>query len=457
MEFDTIAAISTSLGESGISIIRVSGSEAINIVDKIFYGKYKLIEVESHTINYGNIKDQKNNIIDEVLITVMKAPKTFTREDIIEINCHGGVVVTKIVLDIVLENGARLAEPGEFTKRAFLNGRIDLSQAEGIIDLIRSKTDRAQKIAIKQVEGELSNKIKELREIILNSLALIEVKIDYPEHDIVEVTYASLDKYIKEIKNQINFLLVQSEKGKILREGISTAIVGRPNVGKSSILNSLLHENRAIVTDVPGTTRDIIEEYINIKGIPLKIIDTAGIRHTDDVVEKIGVEKSKKVLNDADLILFVLNNNEVLQEEDYSLINILKDRKVIVVINKIDLISNLEEGVIKNKLPNASYIYTSITNSKGIFELEDKIGELFYNAEIESDDLTYISNSRHIDLLNKALISTLEVIQGIELEIPIDILEIDIHHIYDLLGQIIGETSDEDLINKLFSNFCVGK
>lgn len=457
MEMDTIAAISTSLGESGISIIRISGNDAINIADEVFKGKSKLSIVKSHTINYGYIMDSDNNIIDEVLITVMKSPRTFTREDIVEINCHGGIVVTKSVLDIVLENGARLAEPGEFTKRAFINGRVDLSQAEAVIDLIRSKTDRAKKIAIKQVEGELSNKINELREIILKSLALIEVKIDYPEHDIEEVTYDHLLNYILNLSDQIKDLLIQADKGKILREGISTAIVGRPNVGKSSLLNSMLHENKAIVTDVPGTTRDVIEEYINVKGIPIKIIDTAGIRDTDDLVEKIGVEKSKRVLHNADLILLVLNSNETLNEEDLTLIRLVKDRKVIVVINKTDLPKRLDEEVVKNELDNASFIYTSIVNDVGIISLEEKISELFFSAEIQSDDLTYISNSRHIDLLKKSLNSTSDVIEGISHNIPIDILEIDIKLIYDLLGQIIGETTDEDLVNKIFSDFCVGK
>ncbi|MGD9677746.1 MAG: tRNA uridine-5-carboxymethylaminomethyl(34) synthesis GTPase MnmE [Vulcanibacillus sp.] len=457
MELDTIAAISTPIGEAGIAIIRISGDLAIEIIDSLFKGKVKLSNVNSHTVHYGFIKDKNDNILDEVLVTVMRAPKTFTKEDVVEVNCHGGITVVSKVFTTIIENGARIAEPGEFSKRAFLNGRIDLSQAEAIIDLIRSKTDRSTKVALKQIEGELSKKIKNIRENILEILAFIEVNIDYPEHDIDEVSYEYLLETISSIKNEISFLLEHSNEGKILREGLSIAIIGRPNVGKSSLLNVMTKENRAIVTDVPGTTRDIIEEYINIKGIPLKLIDTAGIRRTEDIVERLGVEKSKKVLLEADLVLLVFNNNESLIDEDLELLDLLIDNKVIVVINKIDLPKKIEDNLIKNKLKNVNFIYTSLIFGKGITDLENAIEELFFTGGISSDDLTYVSNSRHIILLKRAESNLCDAIKAIEELIPIDIVSIDINNTYETLGEIIGESIDEDLANQIFSKFCVGK
>ncbi len=457
MEMDTIAAISTPIGEGGIAIIRISGKEAIAIADLIYKGKEKLENVKSHTINYGFITDIDKNIIDEVLVVVMRAPKSFTKEDIVEVNCHGGIVVANKILNTIIENGARIAEPGEFTKRAFLNGRIDLSQAEAIIDLIRSKTDRAMEVALRQVEGKLSNKIKEIRKVVLEVLAFIEVNIDYPEHDIDDITYDYLFKKMSYIKDETQFLLKQAKEGKIYREGISTAIIGRPNVGKSSLLNTMIRETKAIVTDVPGTTRDIIEEYINIKGIPLKLIDTAGIRKTDNIVENLGVEKSKKVLKEADLILLMFNNNELLTDEDFDIIEIVKENKVIVVINKTDLPKKIDENLIKKKLTNAELLYTSLLNEEGIEDLKIAIYELFLEGNLKSDDLTYVSNSRHIDLLRKANNNIIDAITSIENIIPIDIIAIDINNAYELLGEIIGESIEEDLVNQIFLNFCIGK
>lgn len=454
---DTIAAISTPLGEGGIAIIRVSGSEAISIVDSLFKSNKKLSTVDSHTINYGYFSNNEGEVIDEVLVSVMKAPKTFTMEDVVEVNCHGGIISAKRVLDVIIEKGVRLAEPGEFTKRAFLNGRIDLSQAEAVIDLIRSKTDRAMKVAMKQVEGKLSAKITELRHNLLEVLAHIEVTIDYPEHDVESVTHDLLLNKLKEVKEEIKLLIERASQGKVLREGISTVIIGRPNVGKSSLLNTLLNENKAIVTEVPGTTRDVIEEYISIKGIPLKLVDTAGIRKTEDIVEKIGVEKSRKALEDADLVLLVFNNNDNLTEEDLELIKLVDGLRVIVVINKTDLPKKLNLDKIKDILSDATFIHTSIKEDRGIYDLEQAISILFFKGKVQSDDLTYVSNSRHISLLNKAKGSIDEALNSIEQWLPIDMVAIDIKSSWDYLGEITGDAVNEDLVDQIFSQFCVGK
>lgn len=457
MEYDTITAISTALGEGGIAIVRVSGDEAINIVDSIYKGKNSLRDVRSHTINYGHIIDHNNEVVDEVLVSVMKAPNSFTREDVIEVNCHGGVIAAKRILELILDNGARLAEPGEFTKRAFLNGRIDLSQAEAVIDLIRSKTDRAMKLAMNQVEGKLSLKINEIRHKLLEMLAHIEVTIDYPEHDVEELTNEFLLAKAKEAEVEIKQLLVNSAQGKILREGISTVIVGRPNVGKSSLLNTLLKENKAIVTEIPGTTRDIIEEYINIKGIPLRLVDTAGIRDTEDIVEKIGVERSRKELEKADLVLLVFNYNDQLSNDDLQLIQHVKGLKVIVIINKTDLEQKLEIATIEAELTESPFIYTSVKKEEGIDELEQAISDLFFAGKITTDDLTYVSNSRHISLLRNSAKSIEEAINSIDQWLPIDMVAIDIKNTWDTLGEIIGDSISEDLTNQIFSQFCVGK
>ena len=447
---DTIAAISTTTGRGAISIIRVSGPESINIVNKIFKEK-DLTKVPSHTIHYGHI-EYNNKIEDEVLITIMKAPKTFTTEDIVEINCHGSIIVTKKILEILITLGCRLAEPGEFTKRAFLNGRIDLIEAEGIMDLINSKSEAEKKLALNQIDGKVSNLIKNLRQKILEVLAQIEVKIDYPEYeDIEEITYNELKTQTEEVEKEIKRIIKESENGKIIKEGIKTAIVGRPNVGKSSLLNNLLQEEKAIVTEIEGTTRDTVEGTITINGIILDLIDTAGIRKTEDKVEKIGVDKSLKTIEEADLILLVLNNNEKLTEYDKELLKNIKNKNHIIIINKIDLETKLESIEDKN------IVKISALNNKGIEELKNKIIEMYNLEELESKDATYLTNARGLSLLKQAKEKLQEVKKGIEQQQPIDMIEIDIKNVWELLGEITGETYQEELINQLFSQFCLGK
>ncbi len=448
---DTIAAISTALGVSAISIIRVSGQDSIEIVNKLFKGK-DLTTVPSHTIHYGYIIDN-NEIIDEVLVTVMKAPKTFTTEDIVEINSHGGISTTNKVLELLLTNGARLAEPGEFTKRAFLNGRIDLIKADGIMNLISAKTDKARKLSINQLNGEVTNTIKSLREKLINIISNIEVNIDYPEYeDIEEVTSKKIKPSIIDVKNELKELIKKSNEGKIINEGINVGIIGRPNVGKSSLLNTLLEEEKAIVTDIEGTTRDIVEGTINLNGILLNLIDTAGIRETENIVEKIGVEKSKEIIEKSDLIILLLNNNEPLTKEDLNLLKIIKNKPHIILINKIDLESKIDI----TKLPD-EYIKISIKNNSGIKELKQRIIELFHLEELETDDLTYLSDARSIALLKKSLSYIEESLTSIEKEEPIDIVEINIKSSWESLGEIIGETYKEELIDELFQRFCLGK
>ncbi len=447
---DTIAAISTTLGSSAIAIIRVSGNNAIDIVNKIFVGK-DLNKVDSHTINYGHIVD-KNNIIDEVLVSVMRAPKTFTREDIIEINTHGGIAITNKVLELLLTNGCRLAEPGEFTKRAFLNGRIDLIEAEGVMDLITAKTEKSRNLAINQVNGEVSKLIRNLRQKVIEILANIEVNIDYPEYeDIEEMTNKMILDNVDDIEKEIKNILSKSSDMKIIKEGIKTIIIGSPNVGKSSILNRLLNEEKAIVTDIAGTTRDIVEGDIQIDGILLNIIDTAGIRKTDDVVESIGVKKSLDLIDEADLILYILNYNEKITEEEKVILNKIKDRKHIIIVNKIDLAKNIDLSDLSN------YIEMSIKNDIGIDELRNKIKEMFNLEEFDNQDLTYLSSARSISLLKKSLESLESVKDGIKNNMPVDMVEIDLKQMWSILGEIIGETYSDELIDQLFSQFCLGK
>lgn len=449
---DTIAAISTTLGVGAIAIIRVSGPDAIKIVNDIFKGK-DLNKVDSHTINYGYIKD-KDELIDEVLVSIMKAPRTFTKEDVVEINCHGGISSTNKILEILLNNGCRLAEPGEFTKRAFLNGRIDLTQAESIMDIINSENESSRRHAIKGINGYISNKIRKIRQKMLELLASIEVNIDYPEYeDIVEMTYNLIILEITDIKEEIKKLIEKSENGKIINSGIKTAIIGRPNVGKSSILNRLIDEDKAIVTNIAGTTRDTVEGKINIGGITLNIIDTAGIRETDDIVEKIGVEKSIKLIDEADLVLAVFNNNEKLTEEDRMILEKIEDKKAIIVINKSDLEQNIEIDEIKNK----NIIKTNTLELDGIESLFDKIKELFNLNELKEQDYTYLSNARQISLAKEALTTLEEVIDACNNDIPVDMVEIDIRRSWETLGKIIGESYSEELIDQLFSQFCLGK
>lgn len=459
MELDTIASISTPMGEGAIAIVRLSGNDAISIADKLYKGKHQLSDVASHTINYGHIIDPASNeIIEEVMVAVMRAPRTYTREDIVEINCHGGIMTVNRVLELALTNGARLAEPGEFTKRAFLNGRIDLSQAEATMDFIRSKTDRASRVAMQQIEGRLSLLIKGLRQSILEILAQVEVNIDYPEYDDVEeATNTFLMEEARKIEGSITNLLQTANQGKILREGLSTVIVGKPNVGKSSMLNNLIQDNKAIVTEIAGTTRDVLEEYVNVRGVPLRLVDTAGIRETEDIVEKIGVERSREALKKADLILYVLNNNEILTEEDYKLAEIIKNEDVIVIINKTDLETKLDLEEVKTMVGNAPIVRTSMLSQQGIEELEEQIRTLFFAGEVTNQDMTYVSNARHISLLKSAKTSIGDAISAAELGVPVDMIQIDLIKTWELLGEVIGESVDDGLIDQLFSQFCLGK
>lgn len=457
-EFDTIAAISTPPGEGGISIIRLSGEEAIPVAQKIFKGK-NLEKVASHTINYGHIVNPKNNEeIDEVMASVMRAPRTYTCEDVVEINCHGGIVTTNQILQLVLSNGARLAEPGEFTKRAFLHGRIDLTQAESVMDLIRAKTDRSMKVALNQLDGNLSHLIRNLRQDILDVLAQVEVNIDYPEYDDVEeMTSRILREKAVEVKQHIQQLLTTAKQGKVLREGLATAIVGRPNVGKSSLLNHLLHEDKAIVTDIAGTTRDVIEEYVNVRGVPLKLIDTAGIRETDDKVEQIGVERSRKAIDQADLVMLVLNSSEPLTSEDEALIKVTDGKKRIVILNKTDLPQQLDQKKLQALVPADEISTTSILKSEGVDELEQKIADLFFGGIENSQSTVMVTNARHIALLNQAEESLESVIAGLDSGMPVDLCQIDMTNAWDLLGEITGDSYQDELLTQLFSQFCLGK
>jgi tRNA modification GTPase len=455
---DTIAAIATSLSTSGIGIIRISGDDSFQIVHKIFkphHENKKLEQQKSHTIHYGHII-YKGEMVDEVLVSIMKAPHTFTREDIVEINCHGGIVVMQKILGIVLSQGARLAEPGEFTKRAFLNGRIDLSQAEAVIDLINAKTDLSLKSSVSQLEGSLTHRIKPIRRDLLEIIAHIEASIDYPEYDIEELNSDYLIHKIRKIKDAFYKLYETAEHGKILREGVKTAIIGKPNVGKSSLMNALLKEERAIVTEVPGTTRDTLEEFINIGGIPLKIIDTAGIRETNDLVEKIGVEKSKAYLKDADLIILMLDVSQSLDLKDREILESIRDKKAIIVLNKIDLDESLELEDIK-KISNWPIIKVSIKNRSGLDHFEEIIRNLYFQGNINFNDQVYVTNVRHKNALERAINSLDAVIETIHMGLPEDCLAIDLKNAYEASGEIIGDALGENIIDQIFSQFCLGK
>ena len=446
---DTIAAISTALGVGAISIIRVSGDKSIEIVNKIF--DKDLEKVKSHTIVYGHIVDNEN-IIDEVLVSVMKSPKTFTTEDVIEINCHGGIATTNKVLELLLKNGARMAEAGEFTKRAFLNGRIDLLEAEGVMDLIDSKTEASRKLAMSALSGNVSRMISDLRNQMIEIITNIEVNIDYPEYeDILVVTTDMINSSITSLEEKLIKILKEAENGKIIKNGINTLIIGRPNVGKSSLLNKLLNEEKAIVTDIEGTTRDIVEGNISLDGIELNIIDTAGIRKTDNIVEQIGVNRSLSLIDKADLIILVLNNNEKLTEDDYKLLDSTNDKKRIIFINKNDLQKNINLDIVDN------VVYGSTMQIFGINALKDKIKELFNMEEIEKGDFNYLSNARHIATIHECISVVESIKEGLKNGLPIDMLEIDIKKIWELLGNLIGESYDEELLDNLFSRFCLGK
>ena len=446
---DTIAAISTTTGIGAISIIRLSGPESLEIASKVF--TKDLTKVETHTIHYGYIKNN-NEKIDEVLVSVMKAPKTFTKEDIVEINCHGGIATTNKVLEILLNNGARLAEPGEFTKRAFLNGRIDLLEAEATMDLISSKSEKARKISLNTLTGETSNLIKDLRSDIVGIISNIEVNIDYPEYEDIEVlTNEKILPEIQKFKEKLEKIIKKSQDSKVIKEGIKVGIIGKPNVGKSSLLNSLLEEEKAIVTNVPGTTRDIVEGTIILDNVILNIIDTAGIRESDDIVEKIGIEKSLTIINEADLVIFILNNNEKITAEEKGLLEKLKDKKKIIVINKIDLENKLDKSILDN------YIEISAKENIGIEKIKDEIKRLFNLGELEASDLTYMSNARSISLLGKSLNNINDAISEINNNSPIDIVEFHLKDAWNNLGEIIGETYTDELLDELFSRFCLGK
>ena len=449
---DTIVAISTKLGVGAISIVRVSGKDAISLVNKVFRGK-DLTKVESHTINYGFINNGKEDI-DEVLVTVMRSPKTFTREDVVEINCHGGIATTLSIFELLIEKGARKAERGEFTKRAFLNGRIDLTQAESVMDLIDSKTDNSRKLALSSLEGSLKKYINSFRDKLKHVIANIEVNIDYPEYyDIEEVTKKKLKEVITDLEKDLQNLVKKSEERQIIKNGIKTIIIGRPNVGKSSILNRFLKEDKAIVTDIEGTTRDIVEGSIIFDGIELSLIDTAGIRDTDNLAEKIGVEKSLSLINKANLIIVVLNSSEKLNDNDKFILDKVKDKNPIIILNKNDLPKKIDT----DKL-NFKHIVSTNTNSlDGIEPLKEEIKSMFKLSEIKEDDYTYLANERQLTLAKKALKSLGDAKVSLENNEPVDIIEIDLKEVFDILGSITGESYSDELLDELFANFCVGK
>ena len=455
---DIIAAIATAPGEGGIGIIRISGEKSLQVAQSIFKSKSgKMIkDYNARTLIYGTVVDNEK-VIDEVLVAYMKGPNSYTAEDVIEINCHGGFISVKKILELILSKGVRLAEAGEFTKRAFLNGRIDLSQAEAIIDVIKSKTDMAHEVAQSQLEGSLAKKIKDLRMNVTEVLAHLEVSIDFAEEDVEEITYQTLEEKALDLRNEIKKLYDTAESGKILRDGLKTVIVGKPNVGKSSLLNSILGENRAIVTDIAGTTRDVIEEFVNIKGIPLKIVDTAGIRETEDVVEKIGVEKSRESFSTADLVIMVLDASRKLSEEDMEILESLKNKKTIVLLNKMDLEPQIELEKIEEFVNSEDIIKISALKHQGIEELQDKIEAMVYHGSVKNSSNLMITNSRHKDALFKAYESINDAISAIEQRMPYDFIEVDFKNIWDYLGYINGDTVREDLLDTIFANFCIGK
>lgn len=455
---DTIVAISTPHGEGAIGIIRMSGEKAFSVIKDIFKPKGNNIEkYMNRELIYGHILDG-DQVLDEVLVAKMKKPRTYTTEDIVEINCHGGSVPIRRILDLILTYDVRIADPGEFTKRAFINGRLDLSQAESIMDMISAKTPKGFDMAYNQLEGHLSKKVKTIRENLIDLLSKIEVSIDYPEADIEEITHDQIKKGLEINLKAIEKMLEGSETGKIIRNGLSTVIVGKPNVGKSSLLNALLKESKAIVTNIPGTTRDVIEEYININGIPLKIIDTAGIRETDNEIEKIGVNRSKAFFNKADLVIFMLNNAEELSKEDREIIEYLEDKKVIVVVNKTDLDNKLDLDELKTLIGHdQKIIKTSVMNEKGIEMVEDEIAKLVYHGALHVKENDYITNIRHITALKKSKESLIAAINATHTALGYDFIEVDIKDAYNHLGEITGETLGENIIDKIFSKFCLGK
>ena len=456
----TIAAIATAPGEAGIGIVRLSGEKAVHILNEIFKPSKgeKILDYRERRLTHGTIVDPlTNKVIDEVLVTYMKGPRTYTGEDVAEIDCHAGIVPVKKILELVLRRGAVLAEPGEFTKRAFLNGRIDLAQAEAVMDLISAKTEKGFDIAFNQLEGSLSKEVKAIRENILEMMANITVNIDFPDEDIEEITYGELEKRAIEIHKRIAKLLETADTGRIIKDGLNTVIIGKPNVGKSSLLNALLREARAIVTEIPGTTRDIIEEYVSIQGIPLRIIDTAGIRETQDIVERIGVERSKEFFNKADLIIFMLNASEPLTDDDLTIIGLIKNRQAIVLLNKTDLPMVLDEDHLKEIMPEKKMIKISLIDGKGLDELEAVIVELVYGGFVRSKDSSMVTNVRHKVALETAEKSIKDAIKAIGENLPLDFVEVDVKSCWESLGEITGETVGEDILDAIFANFCIGK
>lgn len=458
MKIDTIAAIATAMTNSGIGIIRISGEDAFSVIDRIYRSKNKekkLSEEKSHTVHYGYIVD-KEEVIDEVMVLIMREPNTYTREDTVEIDCHGGVLVMQRILDTVIKNGARPAEPGEFTKRAFLNGRIDLTQAESVMDVINSKNQFALKSSISQLQGSLQETIKSLREKIIYEIAFIESALDDPEHISIDGYGEKLRVVVEECKEKIEHLLETSDNGRILKEGINTVIVGKPNAGKSSLMNTLLKKERAIVTDIAGTTRDVLEEQMNLNGITLNIIDTAGIRDTEDVVEKIGVDKAKDYLLNADLIIYVVDSSTPLDENDIEIMKMIQDKTSIVLLNKSDLETVTTEDMIKKYL-NHEVIKVSMKEQKGVEELEEVIKKMFFHGKLEFNEEVYITNARHKAALLHASNSLNMVLESIAMDMPEDFYSIDLMNAYEELGNILGESLGEDLVNEIFSKFCTGK
>ena len=454
---DTVAAVATAMGEGGIGIVRISGERALEILNKVFCS-VKKSPVENRKLTYGFVEDNfTGEKIDEVMAVYMKAPHSYTAEDVVEIQCHGSIVSLRKILALVLKNGARLAEPGEFTKRAFLNGRLDLSQAEAVIDLIKAKSDKTFDVALSQLEGSFSKKIKEIRADLVDILVNITVNIDYPDEDIEVITYENLISGLAAVKTKVDSMLATADTGRILREGLNIAIIGKPNVGKSSLMNALLRETRAIVTEIPGTTRDTIEEALTIKNIPVKLTDTAGIRHTDDVIEKIGIEKSKESFNKADLIIFMVDNARPLDDEDREIIEYIGDRKVIVIINKTDLESRLNRNEIEEKLPGAIIIEAAVAKDQGISILEDEIEKLVFDGRVKQNDSMMVTNVRHKALLEEASSALKDASSMAEAGEALEFLEIDVNRAYEALGEIIGEAVNENIINEVFARFCLGK
>lgn len=455
----TIAAIATAPGEAGIGIVRISGDESIDILDKIFKPKKDVTveELPSRTVVYGHVTDDYGDVLDEVLAIIMRKPYSYTTEDVVEIHCHGGIVPVRRIMQEVLKHGAELAEPGEFTKRAFLNGRIDLAQAEAVIDVITSKTETGLNAALNQLEGELSKAVRAVMDKLLAMLAHIEASIDFPEHDVEEITKSNIEAMLLEAKTSVRTLLESFDEGKLVRDGLRTSIIGRPNVGKSSLLNVLLKENRAIVTEVPGTTRDIIEEYLNIGGLLIRLVDTAGIRETEDIVERIGVERTKAVIKDSDLVILVVDASEELTDEDIEIIEMIKGKKVITALNKIDLGERHSSTMLKGLFGEENVIQMSVRNGVGIDKLEDRVKELVFQGKLSISNNSMVTNIRHKNLLDRALNNVQRAISSIEDDIPVDLVSVDIREAWSCLGAITGDSIEEDIVKEIFSKFCIGK